>query len=314
MTNVNLVDLGQAIDKAIQNTTNQPNSMGITKTPEIQSKTVKYQPFLEWLESQGRCKDVSTANVSFYEETGNNPATAIAETGDIPAYRAQTFNEVPERMRTLVVPIQISDLAQEGTDFIDLKQKFVEEGYIGVNNLTDKLLLDGNATSNPLEFDKIWKNVTSESNEGDPITKNKIKEMFDTCIDAGGRPDVIVTDSTVAGQLDDLIDPLIRYENPAEVALGHKVTTYRSPDGSYVPIIVDRNMPTDNDTHSMLLLDSTTVEVLYKTRPTYIQLAKTKLASNDAIYSHVVAHNTGAFKSGTITNIGVATGEVEGTG
>lgn len=304
MSNIDLVDLANAIDKAIQTTTNQPITMGIRRTPTIQSKIVKYQPFLTALEGLNRVFDCATANVSFYEETGTNPAQFIAETGEIPDYTAQEFVEVPDRMRTIAVPIEISDLAQEGTDFVNLKQKFIEEGYISVNNLTSKALLQGNATENPLEFNAIHTGVPTQSNENEPISKASIRDAFQTAIDAGGSPDMIVTDAVVGNQLDDLIDPFIRYESPTEIALGHTVSSYRSPDGSYVPIIVDKNMPKAEGSHNMLLLDSTTIEVLYKTKPTFIQLARTKLASNDAIYSHVVAHNVGKFKSCMITNIG----------
>ena len=304
MSNVDLVDLSKAIDKAIQNTTNQPMSMGIRKTPEIHSKTVKYQPFLEFLEAKGRVNDCATANVSFYEETGTNDAQFIGETDDFPQYTAKTFNEVPDRMRTIAVPIQISDLAQEGTDFINLKQKFVEEGYISNSNLVEKTLLQGDSTVNPLEFDSILKDVPTQSNETEPITRQNVRDAFYTAIEAGGRPDVVLTDAFVADQLEDIIDPVIRYNNEAEIALGYKVSAYRSPDGSIVPIIVDKNTPSTEDNHSMAILDCNTIEVLFKTRPTYIQLAKTKLASNDGVYSHVVAHNVAKFKSVVITDIG----------
>lgn len=295
--------LANAINKAINLTSNEPASMGITKIPEIQSRTVKEQTFLEYLEMQNRTRDISTNNVVFYEESGGTDA-AFTDEVTVPEYTATTFTEVTDSTKTVAIPIKISFKAQEGTDVVDLKQRFINDGYVKVNNLIDQALLAGDTTQDQYSFNKIWKDCESTDNSGATITEQVVKETIQACIDEGGSPDCIVTDATVANQLDDLVNPYIRYANVMEMALGHQVSTFKSTDGSFIPILVDKNMPSTTNDHKLLVLDSSTVDVAYQRRPSYIQLAQTNLASNDAIFAWVTAYNTGSFKSQIIEGIG----------
>jgi len=297
----NMYNLANAIDKATQLSTNAPTSMQITKIPEIQSKTVREQTFLEYLEINNRTRDISTNNVVFFEETGGSDAEFIPEVG-IPAYTAKQFTEHPDHTRTIAIPIEVSMKAQDGNDTINLKENLITDGYIKVNNLIDQALLAGDATTNPLEFDKIWKSVDSDS-MGASITEAKVKEAIRTCIDNGGTPDCIVTDSVVADQLDALVSPFIRYNNVTEIALGHTVSTFKSTDGSFIPILVDKNVPADSDEHRLAVIDSSTIDIAYQRRPSYIELAQTDLATRSAIYAWVTAYNTAPFKSFVIDGI-----------
>lgn len=310
MTN-NMQMLADAVNKAVQLSSNSPASMGITKDPVIQSRTVKEQTFLEFLEQQGRTRDVNSTNVSFYEEGEWSDAQFIEEVGDIPEFSAKQFTEVTDSTKTIALPIQVSMKAQEGIDVIDLKQNLIVDGYVKVNNLVDKTLLQGDAKKNPNEFNALTTDVDTINNGGKSITEQAVKDALQACHDAGGSPDCIVTDPFVANQLDNLVSPFIRYNNVMEMALGHKVSTFRSIDGSFVPILVDNNMPTggttSKPTHNLICLDSTTVDIAYQRRPSLIELAQTKLATNEAIYTWVTAYNTGKFKSRVITNIGAET-------
>lgn len=296
-----MYNLAEAINKAVQLSSNAPASMQVTKTPEIQSKTVREQTFLEYLEINNRSRDISTNNIVFYEETGGSDASFIPEVG-VPAYTAKQFTEHSDHTRTIAIPIEVSMKAQDGNDTINLKENLITDGYIKVNNLIDQALLTGNATSNPLEFDKVWKDVESDSMD-DSITEAKVKEAIRTCIDNGGTPDCIVTDSVVADQLDALVSPFIRYNNVTEITLGHTVSTFKSTDGSFIPILVDKNVPVDSDEHMLAVIDSSTIDIAYQRRPSYIELAQTDLATRAAIYAWVTADNTAPFKSFVIDGI-----------
>lgn len=306
---INMQMLADAVDKAAQASSNSPVSMGITKDENIQSKTVKEQTFLEFLEQKNRTRDVNTTNVSFYEEDGGSTAEFITELGDIPTHTAKTFTEVTDSTKTIAYPVQVSMKAQEGIDVIDLRTNLITDGYVKVNNLVDKTLLQGNATQSNYEFNRITKDVTEIDNEQEPITEQVVKDALQACHDAGGSPDCIVTDAFVANQLDDLVSPYIRYNNVMEMALGHKVSTFRSIDGTFIPILVDNNVPKtaasgqNLERHNLIVLDSSTVDVAYQRRPSLIQLAQTNLATNEAIYSWVTAYNTAKWKSRVIKNI-----------
>ena len=230
-------NLVEAINKAIQQNSNAPASFGITKTPEIQSRTVKEQTFLEFLELKNRSRDISTNNVSFYEETGGTDASFIQEVGDIPTYTATTFSEVTDSTKTIAIPINISMKAQEGTDAIDLKQFLINDGYVKVNNLIDETLLKGNTGSDANSFNAITKDVTTISNSNESVDEATIKGAIQACIDNGGHPDCLVTNATIANQIDELVSPYIRYNNVTEIALGHTVSTFKSTDGSFIPIL-----------------------------------------------------------------------------
>ena len=308
--NSELEVLRNAFAKAVQTTANQPNSMGITYDEEIQWKTFQYAPFLTYLESKGRCTDVSTANVAFYKETPANTAQFIAESADIPEYTATSYEEVPDRMKTLVSGIKVSKMAEMGTDYMDVLAREIERGYLKVENLTDKTLLDGDSSQagNPNSFNKIWKDANSDDLEGAEITEDDIDDMLNIIINEnGGHPDVIVTDAYVAKQLRAIVAPYRRYNDKIDIGLGHRVVSYESLDGIEIPIIVDKNLPFDStsDEHRLVALDSSTIDEKYLMRPSLVtDLPANNLAYNQAVVAYVTAMNTAPFKCGVIEGIG----------
>lgn len=306
--NSELEALRNAFVKAVQTTANQPNSMGITYDEEIQWKTFQYAPFLTYLESKGRCTDVSTANVAFYKETPANTAQFIAESADIPDYTATSYEEVPDRMKTLVSGIKVSKMAEMGTDYMDVLAREIERGYLKVENILDETLLAGDKTVDSNSFNKVWKDANSDDLDGAEITEDDIDEMLNTIINEnGGHPDVIVTDAYVAKQLRAIVAPYRRYNDKIDIGLGHRVVSYESLDGIEIPIIVDKNLPADTeaDEHRLVALDSSTIDVKYLMRPSLVtDLPANNLAYNQAVVTYVTAMNTAPFKNGVISGIG----------
>lgn len=313
--NTEIEALRNALSKAVQTTANQPASMGITFREDIAWKTFQYAPFLTFLESKGRCSDVNTANVAFYKEAPTNTAAFINESEDIPEYSATAYDEVPDRMKTVVSGIKVSKMAEMGTDYMDVLEREIERGYMKVNNIIDTTLLGGAGTAAakdfktvcPLTGDSSVNTAQAGGSEAGPITEDAIDDMLNVIINEnGGHPDCIVTDSFVAKQLRAIVAPYRRYNDKLDIGLGHKVVSYESLDGTEVPIIIDQNIPytQTGDKHNMFFIDTTTIDVKYLMRPSLVtDLPGNNLAFNQAVASFVTAMNVAPFKNGAITDI-----------
>lgn len=296
----NITNLINALHKGYQTSDKIPVSLQVEKDTEILSRTVKEQTFLEFLEQKHRTRDIKTNNVTFYKESGGSDASFIEEVGNIPDFTATNLTEVTKETKTLVVPMKVSMKAQDGANDVDLRAYLIRDNYVKLNNLMDKTVLTGDTSTDANSFDSVLKDITTITNGGDPITERAIKEAIQACVTAGGHPDCLVTNATVANQIDDLVSPYIRYNNVTEIAAGHTVSTFKSTDGSFIPILVDSNVPEGQ----LAVLDSTSIDVVYQRRPSLIQFAQTNLATNEAIYSWATAFNKATWKSRVINNIG----------
>lgn len=294
-----ITNLINALKKGYQQSSNVPVGLQLEKDTDIQSRTVVEQTFLEFLEKKNRTRNIKSNNVTFYKESGGSDASFISEVGNIPDYDAKNLTEVTKETKTLVVPLKLSMKAQDGTVDKDLRTWLIQDNYVKLNNLMDKTILTGNSSTDANSFDSILKDIDTISNNNDTITEAAIKSAIQTCIADGGHPDCLVTNATIANQIDELVSPFIRYNNVMEIALGHTVSTFKSTDGSFIPILVDSNMPEGK----LAVLDTTGVDVVYQRRPTLIQFAQTNLATNEAIYAWATAYNKATFKSRVITNI-----------
>lgn len=309
--NTELTQLTEALDKAMQSTSNIADAMAITYDENIQFKTFQYSPFLQFLEGKGRCTDVQTANVAFFKETPTNDATFINETENIPDYAVTSYEEVSDRMKVIAEGISVSHMAQLGTDAVDLLEREIQRAYFQVNSLIDKTLLDGTGTTAAKNFKKVWADVPNDNItdlNGAPVTEDAIDDVLINIVDNnGGHPDVIVTDNFVAKQLKAIAAPYRRYNDKQDIGLGFKVSTYESPDGLEVPILVDKNLPVTSNKHRMLFMDSSAVDVKYLMRPSlFTDLATNSLAYNQAVAAYVTAYNVAPFKCGVIEGITAA--------
>ena len=306
--------LYDSVNKAYQTTSNAPNIMQITPDPEIHSKTVEETSFLSFLRMKGREESANTSKVSFLEETPGNAASVIAETGDIPDYAVTAYTEYPETMRTIATGFKVSFMAQMGTTAADILQTEISRGYTLVNNKMDYLLLNGNSTTNELEFDSVWSDsdVNTVDNDGEALSEDNIDDLLTTIKGEGGSPDVIVTDSFVAKQLKKIAAPYRRYNDKIDIGLGFRVITYEALNGRELTILVDENVPTETTgsgssattEHAMLALDSSTIKIKTLLPPSLFDLPSSNLAYNKAVATFTVAHNLAPWKNGAITGIG----------
>ena len=306
--NPKMEQLRESLSKAIESTTNVAQGMGITYDDEILFKTFQYSPLLNVLDNKGRCIDVDTANVAFFKETPTNTASFINETENIPDFAVTAYEEVADRMKTIAEGISVSRMAQMGTDYADLLEREIQRAYFQVNSLIDETLLTGTGTTAAKNFKSVISatGVNTETASG-AITEDLVDDMLSTIIDEnGGHPDILVTDNFVAKQLKAIAAPYRRFNDKTDIGLGFRVSTYESPDGLEIPIVVDKNMPTASSgaSHSLAVLDSSAIEVKFLMRPSLItDLPAQNLAYNQAVASYVTAMNIAPFKCGVISGI-----------
>lgn len=311
--NGNLEQLRDSLSKAIESTTDIAQGMAITYDDEIIMKTSQYSPFLQVLDGKGRCEDVDTANVAFFKEAPTNSASFINETENIPDFAVTTYTEVADRMKTIAEGISISRMAQMGTDKTNLLEREIQRAYFQVNSLIDTTLLTGAGTTAAKDFKSvIGATGINTDTVGGAITEDAIDDMLSTVIDDnGGHPDIIVTDNFVAKQLKTIAAPYRRFNDKVDIGLGFRVSTYESPDGMEIPIVVDKNMPTASSgaSHSLAVIDSSAIDVKFLMRPSVItDLPASNLAYNQAVASYVTAYNVAPFKCGVLSGITAPSG------
>lgn len=283
-----------------------PTGMAFRPSQKIENKTLDETQLLTYLEGKG-CKEAWDAyNVEWYDENPANTAVAMAETADVPSFDETEYTGSPDHMRLFGTSFVVSYAAMYGTTGRNILQTEMDRGYRLVRNAIDNCLLNGNATSNALEFDSIVKNANTADLSGAELTEDDLDDMLITIAKKGGAPDVLVTDYFVAKQLKAIAAPYRRYNDKVDIGLGFKVVTYESVSGHELVILVDQHMPTKNTgaQHSIAAIDSSTIEIKCLAEPSIWDMPCDKFAIKKAIGSWITAHNCNPLKSGIITGIG----------
>ena len=299
----------QELKKSFQEVSDYPNAMQLEYSPVLQTKTFENAPFLRYLESKGQVFDNKAALVGYFEETREaDDVKWIDELDDIPDANQEKLNDVTDKMKALVAPIEVSMMAQMGNKYLDLLARRQEQKFIDVNNKTDTAILEGTGTASSKDFKGLSKTIKShKENIGEPITESIIDDMLEDLNNDNSNPDVIVCSYGVAKQLKALVAPYRRYNDKVDIGLGHRVTTYESMLGTELPILVDRNLDT-TDGDKLMIIDSTTVEVRRLMPPTLItDLPVNKLAYKNVVAAFLTSLTNGEFKDGIITGITPAT-------
>ena len=293
--------------KTYQQVSNYPNAMQIEYSDVLKTKTFEKAPFLRFLESKGQVFDGKAALAGYFKETpGVNDVAFIDELEDIPAATAESISEVTDKMKTIVAPIEVSMMAEQGNWTLDLLARYQEKKFIEVNNKTDLALLEGAGTAQAKDFKGITSTITTHTdNLSDaPITESDIDDMLEAIHNDGGNPDVIVCSYGVAKQLKAIVAPYRRYNDKIDIGLGHRVTSYESMFGTDIPILVDGNFDTTNG-DTLAIIDSSSIEVRRLMPPTLItDLPTQKLAYRNVIAAFLTAQNIGEFHCGLITGVG----------
>lgn len=304
-----LDQLAKAMQKSMQTTADLADGMGVTVDEDIIMKTFQYSPLLQVLEGRGRTKDVNTANVTFFRETPTNSAQFIEEGGTLPVHGNTTYEKIPDRMKELVETISISELAQDGTDVVDLAEREITRAFLQVDEKQDYTLLNGTGTANSNDFASILKDIpnTNKQNAAGPITEDLVDDMLAQVIDnCGGHPDIAVTDNFVAKQLKKIMAPYRRFNDKVDLGFGFRVATIESPDGQEIPLVIDKHIPTSGTggvEHKLAFIDTTSIELKYLHRPAVKELPSATLSNNFVVRTHVTGCNIAPFRNGLIEKI-----------
>ena len=295
------------LQKTFQQVSNYPSAMQIEYSPELQTKTFEDAPFLRYLESKGQVFDNRAALVGYFKEIpGQDDVQWIDELGDIPDAAAESIDEIKDKMKTIVAPIEVSMMAQMGNNYIDIIARRQNQKFVEVNNKTDKAILEGTGSNTTKDFKGITSTIESHTEDlaGEPITESVIDDMLEELNKDNSNPDVIVCSYGVAKQLKAIVAPYRRYNDKIDIGLGHRVTSYEAMDGKELPILVDRNFDT-SEGEKLAIVDSSTIEVRRLMPPTLItDLPVNKLAYKNVIAAFLTTQNIGEFKDGLITGIG----------
>lgn len=297
----------EELRKTFQSTANYPTAMQIEYSGELKTKTFEKAPFLRFLESKGQVFDGKAAMAGYFVETpGQNDVAFIDELEDIPNASAETITAVTDTMKTIVAPIEVSMMAEQGNWTLDLLERYQNKKFIEVNNKTDQALLEGAGTAVAKDFKGITQSITTHTEDlsDAPITEAAIDDMLEAIVNDGGNPDAIVCSYGVAKQLKAIVAPYRRYNDKIDIGLGHRVTSYESMFGTEIPILVDGNFDTTNG-DTLAIIDSSTIEVRRLMPPTLItNLPVNKLAYRNVIATFLTAQNIGEFQNGLITGVG----------
>ncbi len=306
-----LDQLAKVMQKSMETTANLASGMGVDINEDLVMKTFQYSPLLQVLEGKGRTRDVNKAEVTFFREEPTNTAAFIDEGGQLPAFGETSYTPITDRMKELAESISISEMAQDGTDVVDLAEREITRSFLQVDTLQDYTLLQGTGTAASKDFASILKDIPNDNkssvNPAGPVTEDAIDDMLIQVVDeCGGHPDILVTDNFVAKQLKAIAAPYRRYNDKVEIGLGFKVASYESPDGSEIPILVDKNMPSGtkaSPSHKIVALDTSAVDIAYLHRPAVKEMPSTTLSNNFVVRTHVTACNIAPWKCGLLEGI-----------
>lgn len=297
----------QELQKTFQQVSDYPNAMQIEYSDKLQTKTFEKAPLLRFLESKGQVFDNKAAIVGYFKENpGEDDVQWIDELGDIPDANAESIDEITDKMKTIVAPIEVSMMSQMGNHYVDILKRRQDQKFIEVNTKTDAAIIEGFGTTAKKDFKGVTRHVTThtEALNGQPITEDIIDDMLEEIHNDGGNPDVMVASYDVAKQMKKIVAPYRRYNDKIDIGLGHRVTSYESMDGNEIPILVEANYDvTGGD--KLAILDSETLEVRRLMPPTLItDLPVNKLAYKNVIAAFLTMLMNGEFKNGMITGIG----------
>lgn len=304
-SDADLKELAQALNtKAFQSTITADGAIEIDYDAELERLTYMNSPAYGYLRTKIE-SSTDSYKVGFRVKEQKTDASFIAEGADIPAHDPSIYTTKSQNMSTLVYPIEISDLAQEGADVVDLMNDEITDGINDINQRKDKAILQGDSTADANSFDGFstlfTTNVTDLKKA--QITLEDVDSLAQSILDEGGNPSAIFTTGAVARRLKDLIFAKTTYNYATTQILGFNVVSYVSPAGNQLPIIIDPNIAPAKDGDYLFMVDESSLRIKELMPPTVLDLAKTKLTTSKVIANYMTMYCRSEHKNGYITNI-----------
>lgn len=321
MSNINLKDVMAKLDatnselqelkNTYQETADYPTSTQIEYTDVLKEKAFEKAPFFRFLESKGQVLDNKAAYAGYFSVTeATNGASFIDELDDVPGAADESISELTEKMKTIVAPIEVSDLARLGNNKFDVLKRQIDRKFLDVLNLTDKTMTAGAGTAGAKDFKGIEKIISTHTVNltSDKLSESVIDDLLRDIYNDGGYTDLMLVSPNVAKMLKALTAPYRRFNDSVDIGLGHRVFTYESLLGTQIPVIVTPNFTDPNKqsgaTDTLALIDSSSIELRRLLPPTLLNgLPTQKLATRNAIACFQTMICTGEFCNGIITGI-----------
>ena len=303
----------EELKRTYQETADYPTSTQIEYTDVLKEKAFEKAPFFRFLESKGQVLDNKAAFAGYFNVTeASMGASFIDELEDVPGAADESIAEVTEKMKVIVAPIEVSDLARLGNNKFDVLKRQIDRKFLDVLNLTDQTMTAGLGTAAAKDFKGIEKIVTTHkedlSSDSGKISESVIDDMLRDIYNDGGYTDLMLVSPNVAKYLKAMTAPYRRFNDSVDIGLGHRVFTYESLLGTQIPVIVTPNFTDPNKqsgaTDTVALIDSSSLELRRLLPPTLLQgLPTQKLATRNAIAAFQTMICTGEFCNGLITGI-----------
>ena len=216
---------------------------------EILSLIYKKAPFLGRLIATNRSKPTNSALVGYRNKTSGPTSSFATETGEIPAGTDSKWTSGSAKMKTIITPLEITDMAMKGgSNVVDVYQDELADGMVDQAWTKNKQIIQGTTTIGGVAdigfagLDSlITTNVFHKSSYS--ITKNDLRTACYAIANLGGTPTCILTRGEVSSQLEDELYPNVRYPAQTEMVPGYNVTAFRTPQGTDIPIITDLRYP-----------------------------------------------------------------------
>lgn len=297
-----------------QETADYPVSTQIEYTDVLKEKAFEKAPFFRFLESKGQVLDNKAAYAGYFNVTESNMgASYIDELEDVPGATDEAISELTEKMKTIVAPIEVSDLARLGNTKFDVLKRQIDRKFLDVLNLTDQTMTAGAGTSAAKDFKGIEKIINTHkvnlaTADDGKLSESVIDDMLRDIYNDNGFTDLMLVSPNVAKYLKAMVAPYRRFNDSVDIGLGHRVFVYESLLGTQIPVIVTPNFTDPNKqsnaTDTMALIDTSSIELRRLLPPTLLNgLPTQKLATRNAIAAFQTMICTGEFCNGLITGI-----------
>lgn len=290
--------------KGMQTAQNADAVMPVEYDPNIIKRITQQTPMTEWLKQEGCMASTKYIKVGYKEKTNNTKSAWMNEDDPFSTPTAAGFGKKYAPMRILAYNMSIGDLALKGGEF-NLQADDLDDGKVDIANQLDKTILEGEGTEEAKDFKGIFKLINTNTVKlgGDLLTKDDLASLFDGIIEEGGFPSGLVCTSEVANQINDMYYPGTQKELTLDLVGGYTVTGIKTTAGNVMPIIVDRHI--DNTAGEKLaIIDTSSYKLRELMAPTVLPLAKTKLATDEALVQFITGYMDAEFKNGMITGIG----------
>lgn len=288
-----------------QTTTTASGGIIVDFDDDLERLVYQTAPTYEYLKQKGVEKASKSYKVGYRKKNRATTASFISETANLPLPEESSINDVSTTMRSIVYPIEVSDMAQKGTEAVDLLADEIQDGLLDISATKNQAILQGNSSSNANSFDGLTKICsTHKTTLNDSISLEDVDALCQEIIDDGGHPTAIITTAAIARRLKDLIYDKVRFVETVEATLGFNVTAYVTPEGSRIPIIVDQNINvTDGNGHKLFVVDEQSLRIRELMAPAVIELAKTKLSTSKVIANFMTFYCRAEYKNGFLQKI-----------